>query len=235
MARKLLLWCGVLASLLYAAMLVFIPMQWPAYSSTSQAVSELSAIDAPTRSVWVAWGAVYALLVVAFGWGVWLSAARMRSLRVAGGTLVGWGIFGFFWPPMHLRGAEFTLTDTLHIIWSVISVLGMLFTIGCGAAAFGKYFRRYSAGTILVFVVFGLLTFADAPKLAAGLPTPWLGVWERINILAYMLWVVVFAILLLRPHHFVSPIPRSARPDGARELHDFAAPQHAHADAVSGP
>ena len=234
MTRKLLLWCGVLASLLYVSMLVFIPMQWPAYSSASQVVSELSAIDAPTRPVWVAWGALYGLLVVAFGWGVWLSAAKMRSLRVGGGILVGLGILGFYWPPMHLRGAEFTLTDTLHIVWSVITLLGMLVTIGCGAAAFGKYFRRYSAGTILAFVVFGLLTFADAPKLAAGLPTPWLGVWERINILAYMLWVVVFAILLLRPHRFVGRIPRSARSDGTRELQDFPAPQHVHADAVPG-
>jgi hypothetical protein len=60
-------------------------------------------------------------------------------------------------------------------------------------------------------------------------------VWERINILAYMLWVVVFAILLLRPHRFVSRFPRSARLDGASEFHDFAAPQHAHADAVPSP
>jgi hypothetical protein len=30
------------------------------------------------------------------------------------------------------------------------------------------------------------------------LPTPWMGVWERINIYAYMLWVVVLATALLR-------------------------------------
>lgn len=30
------------------------------------------------------------------------------------------------------------------------------------------------------------------------MPTPWMGVWERINIIAYMIWIVVLAILLLR-------------------------------------
>lgn len=234
MTRKLLLSCGILASLLYAAMLVFIPMQWPGYSSASQVVSELSAIGAPTRGVWVVWGTVYALLMIAFGWGVWLSAVKTRSLRIAGIVLVASGIFGFYWPPMHLRGAEFTLTDALHIAWSVVILIGMLLVIGFGAAAFGKYFRRYSAGTVLTFLLFGALTFLDAPQLAAGLPTPWLGVWERVNILAYMVWVVVFAIRLLRPDRFVKSVAASPRSDGTRKPHKLAAAEHVHADTITG-
>jgi hypothetical protein len=42
------------------------------------------------------------------------------------------------------------------------------------------------------------LTGLDASRLEANLPTPWMGVWERINIYAYMLWVVVLATALLR-------------------------------------
>jgi hypothetical protein len=34
--------CGILSSLLYVAMNVFVAMQWEGYSSASQAVSELS-------------------------------------------------------------------------------------------------------------------------------------------------------------------------------------------------
>jgi hypothetical protein len=70
MGRKPLLICGILSSLLYVAMNVFVPMLDPAYRSASQSVSELSAIGAPTRSVWVPLGIVYTLLVTAFGWGV---------------------------------------------------------------------------------------------------------------------------------------------------------------------
>jgi len=55
-------------------MLVFVAMRWEGYSSASQTVSELSAIGAPTRSLWVPLGAVYTLLVTAFGWGVLVSA-----------------------------------------------------------------------------------------------------------------------------------------------------------------
>ena len=74
----------------------------------------------------------------------------------------------------------------------------LLLAIGFGGAALGKPFRYYSIATVMTFVVFGTLSFLDAPHLAAGLPTPLLGVWERINIGAFLLWVVALAIALLR-------------------------------------
>jgi hypothetical protein len=67
-----------------------------------------------------------------------------------------------------------------------------------GAVAFGDGFRRYSMTSIVVLVAFGVLTFLDAPKVAANLPTPWIGVWERINIGVFLLWIVVLATTLLR-------------------------------------
>ena len=33
--------------------------------------------------------------------------------------MVAHGILGLFWPPMHLRGSEPTLTDTLHIVFAI--------------------------------------------------------------------------------------------------------------------
>jgi hypothetical protein len=41
------------------------------------------------------------------------------------------------------------------------------------------------------------MTFVDAPRLAASLLTPWVGVWERINIGVFLVWVVVLAVALL--------------------------------------
>jgi len=111
--------------------------------------------------------------------------------------MVVYGVIGLFWPPMHLRGTEFTLTDTMHIVFSMVTVLLMLLAIGFGAAAFGKRFRLYSIATIVLLLVFGALTGVDAPGVAANQPTPWIGVWERINIGVFLLWVVVLAIALL--------------------------------------
>ena len=201
MARKVLLVCGIVSSLLYVAMNVFVPMQWEGYSSASQTVSELSAIGAPTRALWVPLGIVYTLLLTAFGWGVWESARRNRPLRIVGGLMVASGVIGLAWPPMHQRAVLAagggTLTDTMHIVWSVVTVLLFVLEIGFGAAAFGKRFRLYSIATMVILVVFGTLTGLDGPRVSANLPTPWVGVWERISIAAFLLWVVVLAVGLL--------------------------------------
>jgi hypothetical protein len=202
MARRLLLRCGIASSVLYAAMNVFVPMGWPGYSSASRMVSELSAIDAPTRSIWVPLGLVYTLLVALFGWGVWQSAARRRPLRVAGAVLVVYGLFGLGWPPMHQRevlaaGGK-SLTDTLHIAWTMASVGLMLIAMGACTRVFGPAFRNYTVATMALLAVVGLLTGQSTARVEANLPTPWMGVWERIDIALFLIWIVALAAMILR-------------------------------------
>jgi putative effector of murein hydrolase len=60
--QKVLLSCGTLSSLLYVAMLIFVPMQYEGYNSASQTISELSAIGAPTKALWVPLVVEYSLL-----------------------------------------------------------------------------------------------------------------------------------------------------------------------------
>ena len=202
MRRRLLLYSGVTASLLYIAMNIFIPFLYEGYNWISQTVSELSAVDAPTRPLWFALGIIYTLLIAAFGWGVLKSAGLRRSLTMVGILLIINGLFGLTWSPMHQRevlvAGGGTFTDTWHIVMSVVTVLLMFLAIGVGAAAFGKGFRIYSIATLLVFIVFGVLTFSEAPNINKNLVTPFIGLWERINIAAFMIWLLVFAIILLR-------------------------------------
>ncbi len=200
MVRKLLLICGILSALLCVAMNVFVPMLYEGYSAASQTVSELSAIGAPTRTLWVLLCIPYTLLVIAFGWGVWASADRNRPLRIVGGLMLVYGALGVVWPftPMHLRGAEFTLTDTMHIVLGMVTVLLYLLALGFGATAFGKRFRVYSIASLAILIASRVLTGLDGPRIAANLPTPWIGVWERIFIGVFLLWVVVLAVVLLR-------------------------------------
>jgi hypothetical protein len=199
--RKVLLACGILAPLLYVAATILGALRWDAYSSTSQTVSELFAIGAPSKSLVDPLLVAYSVLWIAFGVGVWLSAGRKRALRIAAVGLIGKEVEGlvvqlFF--PMHLRGVEGTSTDPLHGVLTYVGVLSFLIAMGFGAMAFGKRFRFYSIGTLLVSVVFVTLTGLYVPRLAANQPTPWMGVWERIGIFSYLLWAIVLAIGLLR-------------------------------------
>jgi len=202
MGRKYLLYCGLAASLLYIGMNIFIPFLDKGYNWVTQTVSELSAVDAPTRPLWFPVGIIYTLFVASFGWGVFKSAGRKRFLRIVGVLLIINGLIGLTWSPMHQRevlaAGGGTFTDTWHIVMSIITVMLMFLSIGFGAAAFGKGFRVYSIATIIIFIVFGILTFTEAPNIDKNLPTPYIGLWERINIAAFMIWLFVFSIDLLR-------------------------------------
>ncbi len=203
MLRKTLLICGIITSLLYVAMNVFVPMLWPAYNSCSQTVSELSAIGAPTRSVWIPFGLLYALLFIAFGWGVVKSATQNRHLHIVGFLLIIDGVISLAWPyaPMHLRedlaAGGGTISDTIHLLFAFVTVVLMVFAIGYGAFSFGKRFRIYSIISLIILLAFGILTSMDAPSVNKNLPTPWIGVWERINIGVFLLWVIVLTVILI--------------------------------------
>jgi hypothetical protein len=105
--RKVSLASGVLSSLVYVAANALGPLRWKGYSSASQTVSELSAIDAPSRRLVTPLLAAHGALVIPFGWGVWTSAGHDRALRVTGALLMGLGASDLPAPffPMHQREA----------------------------------------------------------------------------------------------------------------------------------
>ena len=70
--------------------------------------------------------------------------------------------------------------------------------IAFGGFLHGKRFRRYSFATIALIVLFGALAGFLARPLAEQQPTPWLGLAERVNIYATMLWMAVLAASLWR-------------------------------------
>ncbi|HET9825823.1 MAG TPA: DUF998 domain-containing protein [Chitinophagaceae bacterium] len=203
--EKLLLFSGILASLLYVFANIICAISYEGYSSVSQTVSELSAIGAPTKSLWVSLMIPYSLLMIAFGWGVVHSASSNKKLLIVGILLLIDSVIGFFWPPMHQRdvlaAGGGTWTDTMHIAFTFIHVPLIMVAIGFGATAFGKKFRLYSIITLVALMIAGVFTGMDSPNVQKNLPTPWIGLWERFLIAVYMVWLAALAILLLRKHH----------------------------------
>lgn len=200
--QKALFISGILSSVVYLVANIVCASLYEGYSSVSLSVSELSAIDAPTRPLWISLTTIYSLLVIAFGWGIWQSSMLSRRLKTVGILFIAYAVIGFFWPPMHQRqvlaAGGGTISDTLHIAFTFVTVPLMMLAIGIGASAFDKKFRIYSFVTLAILITAGIITGVDAPNISKNLPTPWLGVWERINIGVYMLWVVVLAIMLLQ-------------------------------------
>ena len=200
--RKPLLFCGLASSLLHALMIWAI--RYEGYNPISQVPSELTAIGAPTQALWARLGWIYTVLVTAFGLGLWKSAGGNGPLRIVGGLILAYASLGLLWPfaAMHQRevlaAGGATWSDTAHVVLGGVTVFLMFLAIGFGASALGKRFRLYSIATIVVLLVFGGLTFLEAPRLQANLPTPWIGLWERINISVFLIWIVMLGAMLWR-------------------------------------
>lgn len=202
--RKAGLICGIIASLLYVVINIIIPMSWPEYDSASQTVSELSAVDAPTRFLWIVLSFPYSLLMLAFAASIVRTAKENRPLSMAGKLLIVYSATGPLWyfAPMHLREVLATgggtMSDTMHLVFAGISQLIFLSALYLSSKGLGRSFRWYSLATFIVLMLFGTLTFIEAPGVSANTPTPMIGIWERINIGVFMLWVIVLGTILLQ-------------------------------------
>jgi hypothetical protein len=199
--QKTLLVSGLLSSLMYVAFDLVAASRYPGYSLVNQAISELSAIDAPaaSASLWKWLGPVYGSLFLAFTIGALRSARGNRALRRSGLIMLAFIGWGMLWPffPMHQRGTETTSSDLGHLILGGGSNVLILGFIGYGAFALGKHFRNWSLATMAVFFLSAIGTFSYVSEIGAGDPTPWLGIIERIMIYVYLLWVATLAVALL--------------------------------------
>lgn len=201
MVRQALLWCGILSSVLYLATDILGGLRYKGYSFTSQAISELMAIGAPSESFVDPLFILYGVLAVAFGAAVFQEGAGRRRLRITGALLTAYAIACFTGPiffEMNQRGAGGAGSDLPHIVVTAVLVLLLLLAVGFGANALGRRFRVYSLATLAIVIVFGALSAPFGVRLAAGQATPGFGIIERIHVYAFLLWVAVFAIALLR-------------------------------------
>jgi hypothetical protein len=218
--EKILLACGVVAPLVYVASDVIAGVRWRGYSFRDQTISELNAIGAPTRTLTIVLGIVGYTFLAAFGIGLWRSARGDRRLRTAGVALLVLGVSACWAVPfasMHVRGAETSLSDTLHLVNGGVAGLLLLIAMWFGSAALGMRFRIYSIATVLVMLVFLVWSGMDGSRVVDDLSTPWLGVRERVWAYGYQFWLVMFAMALLRLR----------LPAFSRGRPNVAAPKHA--------
>jgi hypothetical protein len=201
MVRSVLLVGGALSSLLYVIGIdVIVALRYPDYHNyADQMVSELLAVGAPTRTFMVWLCIPYNFLVFALAVGVWASAGGKRATRFTAAALIGYGAVStaaLLLYPMDVRGTVDSQRDTLHILATIVMSCFIVAMIAFGAFAHGMRFRLYSLATLVTVVVFGIWAGFLARPMPG--PTPWLGLAERVNIYATMLWVAVLAVSLWR-------------------------------------
>jgi hypothetical membrane protein len=194
-----LLLCGIAAAVIYVFTDIGAALVYPGFSYTDQAVSELFAIGAPTSHFVVPLFSLSSTMLLAFSVGIALAARgrtamRWLALMFAASAVDAFVLWNFY--PMHMRGAERTFTDLMHLILATNPfVLGTLIV---SIFAFRTGFRRFSMVILAAVLLLAFFGFSYATAVDVGEATPGLGLIERLGQYIYQLWQVALALLLLR-------------------------------------
>jgi len=169
------------------------------YSALYNAISELSMANAPNKLLMDILFGLYNIFILIFGAGAFLDTDfKSKKFSSAALMLVVIGILGllvlvFTQDP---RGSPATLYGTLHIALSGVTALLTIISVIMVGLSFKDYtgqknFTWYSYATaILIFLSGG----AGAASIANNSPIG--GLFERITIFLFMLWVIVFSYIL---------------------------------------
>ncbi len=194
--NKILLSCGFIAPILYLITDLLAGILTKGYNFIAQSMSELGAAGSPTRPLVVALTLVASVLMIAFCFGVWETAAQEFLPRVVAGLIFGNAVLGLtatlFFPNRVGVRPQFATPAVLLMFMSVLCfVLAMVF----GAVAFHGWMRALSIVIPATYVVMAILRFvtASSSKVEAdGL----IGIQERTMSYSYLAWVICLAIYL---------------------------------------
>lgn len=177
---------GVVALLSYTAAVVFSPLAYPGYNWMAQAVSDLSASNAPSLRLWNQLSSLYGVctLVCAMMVCIGIQGRKSRLLRVGIYlfTIMEWvSAVGFTMFPLSDSGYAGTFQDKMHIFSTAVvvllSILSLVLIIIAGVKDRGC--RSYSvfAAIALGMMLVGALGMNIVPK-------EYFGVVERFSVFA---------------------------------------------------
>lgn len=191
---------GIVALLSYTAAVVFSPLAYPGYNWMAQAVSDLSAANAPSLRLWNQLSSLYnictlicAMMVCA---GIQGKGSRLLRSGIYLFTAMEWiSAVGFSMFPLSDSGYAGTFQDKMHILSTILvvllSIVSLVILIIAGVKR--KEYRSFGvfAGIALGMMLVGALGMNIVPK-------EYFGVVERFSVFAAVGYNAVLGIELFR-------------------------------------
>ena len=189
-------WLGLVSLLSYTAAVVFSPLAYPGYDWMAQAVSNLSADAAPSRSLWSQLGALYMPcgIVCVTLCCVTIKEHFNRTVRagVYGFALMNWiSAVGYAMFPLTQAGISGQLQDVMHLI--VTAAVVLLSIASLTLIAYGGLWQKACpalgrwALAALCLMIAGAVGTAVLPRAYFGIP-------ERFSVFACAGFTAVLGI-----------------------------------------
>ena len=203
MKKSLLNYCGlfgIIAFLSYTAAVIFSPMAYPGYDWMAQAVSDLSAANAPSLKVWNQLSCIYNVctLICAMMVCVGIQNRKTRLLRVGIYlfTIMEWlSAVGYSIFPLSDSGYAGIFQDQMHILITIfvviLSIVSLLVIIVAGVR--DRNCRTYGiwAAVALGMMLIGSIGMNIVPK-------DYFGVVERFSVFAATGFNAVLGVYLYK-------------------------------------
>ena len=201
--KNFLNYCGLLeivALLSYTVAVVFSPLDYPGYNWMAQAVSDLSAANAPSLRLWNQLSSLYnisilicAMMVCA---GIQGKGSRLLRSGIYLFTAMEWiSAAGFSMFPLSDSGYAGTFQDKMHILSTILvvllSIVSLVILIIAGVKR--KEYRSFGvfAGIALGMMLVGALGMNIVPE-------EYFGVVERFSVFAAVGYNAVLGLELFR-------------------------------------
>lgn len=177
---------GVVSFLSYVTAVIFAPLAYPGYHWMAQAVSDLSAVNAPSLALWNQLSALYTVCEIVCATVVCIGIQGQPSKQLRTGvylfaamewvSAVGYRMF-----PLSDSGYAGAFQDRMHMIVTVLVVLLSIVSLSLILIA-GVRIKRYrSYGVCAGIALSMMLVGAGGTKLV---PAEYFGIVERFSVLA---------------------------------------------------
>ena len=192
---------GIISLLSYTAAVIFSPMAYPGYDWKSQAVSDLSAANAPSLALWNQLSCLYGLcsivcitLVCVFVSGRLNKITRLGIYLFAAMNWIS-GI-GYTLFPLSASGFAGTFQDTMHI-YAVTGPVVLLSIAALVLIMIGGYRGKQYLSLAICATAALLLMFAGAIGTGAA-PKGAFGIFERFSVFSAAGFNAVLGVYLFR-------------------------------------
>ena len=203
MKKNFINYCGLLgivAFLSYTAAVVFSPLAYPGYNWMAQAVSDLSAANAPSLQLWNQLSSLYSVCTLVCAMMVFAGIQGRGSKTLRLGiylfTAMEWiSAVGFTMFPLTDSGYAGTFQDQMHIFSTIIVVLLSIISLVLIMIA-GIKDKAYRLYGVFAGIAFGMMLVG-----AMGMnivPKEYFGVVERFSVFAAVGYNAVLGVQLFR-------------------------------------
>lgn len=177
---------GVISFLSYAAAVIFAPLAYPGYDWMAQAVSDLSAANAPSLALWNRLSAPYSVCEVVCATIVCIGCQKQKSKRLRAGiylfAIMEWiSAIGYRMFPLSESGYAGEFQDVMHmavtalvVLLSIVSLI-LIIIAGAGDTSIRSY--AVCAGIALGMMLVGTLGMKIVP-------VRYFGIVERFSVFA---------------------------------------------------